>query len=137
MALRKGIKNAQKHGLYSQRISYAESEMIAALPVGEVDAEIAYQRALISRLAEVIENNGLKYGSKKALTSDTRATVKLLNETMRGLLAYIRRHSSQADNALEYQHELEAGKHLARIKRNVFRYLDPNRRKNPGTRLEP
>jgi len=125
----KGNRNAQKHGLYSRRISPDESAMIAAFSVGDVDGEIAYQRALINRLAEVLENNGLKPGSKRALSTDTRATVKLLNETMRGLLAYIRRHSSQADNAREYQQELEAGKHLARIKKNVFRYLEP-----PGTK---
>ena len=129
MTPRKGNKNAQKHGLYSRRITSDEMALIDSFPIGDVQGEIAYQRAVISRLAEVLENNGLKSGSRAELSSETRATVKLLNETMRGLLAYIRRHSSQVDDAKEYQHELDAGKHLARLKRNVFRYLEPTHRK--------
>ncbi len=127
MAGPKGNSNGRKHNIYSAHISREESALINAFPAGYVDNEIAYQRAVIGRLAAVLENNGLAYGSRDALSDDTRATVKLLNETLRGLLAYIRRHSSAAADAQAYKGELDAGKHLARLEKNVFKYLEAPR----------
>jgi hypothetical protein len=88
----RAYKSALKHGLYARRLSKEEIELIGALPILNIEGEIAYERAVIGRIAQVLENNGLAPGSTLALTDDTRGLVKLLNESMSRLLTYLRAH---------------------------------------------
>ncbi len=99
--------------------------MIGAVPVLNIEGEIGYQRALIARMGEILENNGLAAGSSQGLTEDTRNTLKLLNQTMEKLLSYVRVHNMLKGDLTEYREEIERGKMLGRERRHVFDYFQP------------
>jgi hypothetical protein len=114
-----------RHGLYAKRLSKDELSLIGAFAIGDLKGEIALQRALIGRLAQILEHNGLAPGSTRPLPQDTRETLKLLNQIMRDLLRFVHADSLQTDDLHLYQSQIEAGKRLARKRRNVFDYLEP------------
>ena len=64
----KGNKNALKHGLYANRFHDHELKRIEALPVKDIDGEIGYLRTVISRIALILEKNGLGYRSTQPLS---------------------------------------------------------------------
>ncbi len=115
-----GYKNALKHGLYTRRLTREEIEMIGAVPVLNIEGEIGYQRALIARMGEILENNGLAAGSSQGLTEDTRNTLKLLNQTMEKLLSYVRVHNMLKGDLTEYREEIERGKMIGRERRSCL-----------------
>jgi hypothetical protein len=125
MAGPKNSKSGIIHGLYAKRISRDEADLIGAFAIGDVQGEIALQRALIGRLAQVLEHNGLAPGSTRPLPEGTRETLKLLNQTMRDLLRFIHSHAVNADDLHLYQSQIESGKRLARKRHDVFNYLEP------------
>ena len=69
----RAYKSALKHGLYAAASRKEEIELIGALPILNIEGEIAYERAVIGRIAQVLENNGLAAGSSSGLTEE-RAT---------------------------------------------------------------
>ena len=79
MAAPKGNRNALKHGLYARRIHRDEATRIGNLPVTDVEGEIAYLRAVISRIALILEKNGLSYRSTRQL-SENNANIGLAIE---------------------------------------------------------
>jgi hypothetical protein len=118
-------KNALKHGLYARRLTKEEVQQLGAVPILNIDGEISYQRVMINRLGQILENNGLAAGSTGALSPDTRSTLKLLNETMSKLLAYLRLHNMLKGDLSEYREEIERGKMIGRERRHVFDYFKP------------
>ena len=118
-------KNALKHGLYARRLTKEEVELVGAVPILNIDGEIGYQRVMINRLGQILENNGLAAGSTDALSLDTRSTLKLLNETMSKLLSYLRLHDMLKGDLSEYRAEIELGKMIGRERRHVFDYFKP------------
>ena len=116
-------KAALKHGLYARRLTKKEIELIGVMPVLNIEGEIGYQRALIARIGEILENNGLAPGSSEGLTEDTRKTMKLLNDTMTKLLSYLRVHNMLKGDLTEYREEVERGKMIGRERRHVFDYF--------------
>ena len=125
MAGPKGSRRAATHGLYARRISKDEAALLGLNAIGDVEGEIALQRALIGRLAEILEHSGLAPGSRRPLSEDARDTLKLLNQTMRDLLRFVRAHYLQSDDSHLYLSQIESGKRLARKRRHVFSYLEP------------
>ncbi len=118
-------KGALKHGLYARRLTQDEIELIGPVPILNIDGEIAYQRAVINRLGQILENNGLAAESTEALTVETRSTVKLLNEALGRLLTYLRLHHMLKGDLTEFREEIEAGKMIGRRRRHVFDYFKP------------
>jgi hypothetical protein len=124
MSARRDLKNGLRHGLYAKRLSKDERDLITTQAVDSVEGEIALQRAMIARLSEVLENNGLGPGDQDALSEETRRTMKLLNESMSKLLQYVRVYSLQTKGLADPRREFEQGKHVARLSRDVFNYLE-------------
>ena len=118
-------KSALQHGLYARRLTRAEIKALNALPVLNIEGEIAYQRALINRIGQVLENNGLAADSTGLLNGDARSLVRLLNETSGRLLTFLRLHSTLKPELEELRAEIERGKQLGRQRRHVFDYLKP------------
>ena len=48
----RSLKASLKRSLYARRMTKDEIERIGAVPLLDIDGEIAYQRALIDRLAQ-------------------------------------------------------------------------------------
>jgi hypothetical protein len=119
----KASKSGIKHGLYAKRISKDEAALMALNAIGDVDGEIALQRALISRLAEILEHTGLAPGSTRLPSRESRETAKLLGQLMRDLLRFLRSHYLRNDESHLYQSQIESGKRLARKRIHVFDYL--------------
>ena len=118
-------KSAIKHSLYARRMTQDEIETIGALPVLNIDGEIAYQRAVINRLGQIIENNGLAADSTGALNADARSTIRLMQDAMARLLSYLRLHDMLKGDLTEYRAEIERGKMIARRRHHVFDYFKP------------
>ena len=118
-------KSAIKHSLYARRMTQDEIETIGALPVLNIDGEIAYQRAVINRLGQIIENNGLAADSTGALNADARSTIRLMQDAMARLLSYLRLHDMLKGDLTEYRAEIESGKMIARRRHHVFDYFKP------------
>ena len=116
-------KASLKHGLYARRMTQDEIETIGAIPILNIDGEIAYQRALINRLGQIIESNGLAADSTGVLSAETRSTIKLFNEAMTRLLSYLRMHDMLKGDLTEYRAEIERGKMIGRQRRHVFDYF--------------
>jgi hypothetical protein len=124
MSGHEGKKNAITHGLFAKRLSRDEKASLAAVAVEDVEGEIAMERALIARLLTILENNVLGPGDKDSLAEETRHTVKLVNEAMARLQGLLRLHSQEARRLKDPAREFEEGKHMARVHRNVYGYLD-------------
>ena len=116
--------SARTHGLYAKRLSKEEWGMIEALEVHEVQGEIAMQRALIARLAKILEKNGLGPRDQEALTEETRRTMKLMQSAMGELRHYIRLHTQESLRLDEPGKQIEEGKDMARKRLHVLEYLD-------------
>ncbi|WP_232341280.1 HGGxSTG domain-containing protein [Burkholderia pseudomallei] len=54
---RPGNQNARKHGLYSNRLTDDEKELVALMPVGTLDDEIRLARMLLMRTMEAEETD--------------------------------------------------------------------------------
>jgi hypothetical protein len=118
-------KSAIQHSLYARRMTQDEIEAIGAVPILNIDGEIAYQRAVINRLARIIENNGLAADSTGALNADARSTIKLLQDAMARLLSYLRLHNALQSDLTELRAEIERGKMIGRRRRHVDDYFRP------------
>ena len=55
-----GNKNALRHGLYAQRITEAEKNKMGLFGKKDLNGEIGYYRAICSRMARILEKNGLQ-----------------------------------------------------------------------------
>ena len=119
----RSAKSSLKKSLYGRRLSEEEIKAIGAMPVLDVDAEIGYQRALINRLGQILENNGLAPDSTGALSSETQTTIRLMNEAMGRLLTYLRLRDTLKNEAAELREEIERGKMIGRQRRHVFDYF--------------
>src|SRR5512143_1962092 len=123
MAVIRDSRATIKHGLYSKRLSKDEAKALGLFALDNIEGEIDLQRAVINRLAEILEHNGLGPGSREPLNDISRDTVKILNQSLRDLLRYVRVHAVQNSDEQLYLTQVEAGKRLARKRRNVFDYL--------------
>ncbi len=112
-----------RHGLYSGRLSRDESHALGLFALDDIEGEIDLQRAVIDRLAGILEHTGLAPGSRQPLNQDARDTVRLLHQGLRDLLRYVRVHSVQGDDPQVYLTQIEAGKRIARKQKDVFDYL--------------
>jgi hypothetical protein len=113
-----------RHGLYAQRITQDEQTVLDAQPVASLEGEIAYLRALIGRLALILERNGLAAGSTRQLSDDTRRTMAALDSAMSRLLKYVRQHALLSGQAGDYEALVESGKLMAREEMGVMRFLE-------------
>ncbi len=133
----RSAKSSLKKSLYGRRLSEDEIKALGAMPVLDVDAEIGYQRALINRLGQILENNGLAADSTAALSSETQTTIRLMNEAMGRLLTYLRLRDTLKDEAEELREEIERGKMIGRQRRHVFDYFAAPGAKRGESRVEP
>jgi hypothetical protein len=118
-------KSAIKHSLYARRMTQDEIESIGAVPILNLDGEIAYQRAVINRLGQILENNGLAADSTGALNAEARSTIRLMQDAMGRLLSYLRLHNALKADLTELRAEIERGKMIGRRRRHVFDYFTP------------
>ncbi len=116
-------KSALKHGLYARRLTKDEIKAIGAMPVLNIDGEIAYQRALINRLGQIIENNGLRADGTGLPGNEALAAIRLMNELMARLLTYLKFHDALKSDLADVRAEIERGKMLGRERRHVFDYF--------------
>ncbi len=119
------LKSKLTHGLYARRLTKEEVELLGAAPVLDIDGEIAYQRALINRLGQILENNGLAADSTGELSAESRGTIKLLNEVLGRLLTYLRMRNMLKGDLSEFREEIERGKMIGRIRMGVLDYFKP------------
>ncbi len=116
-------KTRIKKGLYARRLTPEETKTIAATPVLDGDGEIAYLRAMINRLGQIVECNGLAADSTEALSPETRSTVKLLHEALGRLQSYLRLRDALKLEEAELRAKIERGKMIARQRMHVFDYF--------------
>jgi hypothetical protein len=128
----RSLKASLKHGLYARGMTKDEIDRIGAVPLLNIDGEIAYQRAVIDRLAQIVEHNGLAYDSTGALSSETRSTIRLMNEAMGRLLTYLRLQNALKPDLEELRAEIERGKRIGRERRHVPDYLKPPEKGEEG-----
>ena len=119
----KGNRNALKHGLYARRIHRDEATRIGNLPVTDVEGEIAYTRAVISRIALILEKNGLSYRSTRQLSENSLKTLNSLDNALRTLLSYIRNHALLTGNLEEWEQEIDEARRLARLDMKIDEFF--------------
>jgi hypothetical protein len=119
----KATNPSLKHGLYAKRITTGEQQALDNAPVSSLAGEIDYLRAVIARLALILEKNGLAAGSTRLLSSETRKTLDTLSETMQRLLSFVRAHVLLSAGATDFESEIELGKSWARRKYGVYDYF--------------
>jgi hypothetical protein len=119
----KGNRNALKHGLYARRIHRDEAARIGSLPVVDIEGEIAYTRAVISRIALILEKNGLSYKSTRQLSGKSLKTLNSLDNALRTLLSYIRLHALLTGNLDEWEKEIDEAKRLARLDMKIHEFF--------------
>jgi DNA-binding MarR family transcriptional regulator len=119
----KGNRNALKHGLYARRIHREEAARIGSLPVVDIEGEIAYTRAVISRIALILEKNGLSYKSTRQLSGKSLKTLNSLDNALRTLLSYIRLHALLTGNLDEWEQEIDEARRLARLDMKIHEFF--------------
>lgn len=119
----KGNRNALKHGLYARRIHRDEAARIGSIPVTDVEGEIAYLRAVISRIALILEKNGLSYRSTRQLSGKSLKTLNSLDNALRTLLSYIRNHALLTGNLDEWEKEIDEARRLARLDMKIHEFF--------------
>jgi DNA-binding MarR family transcriptional regulator len=119
----KGNRNALKHGLYARRIHRDEAARIGSLPVVDIEGEIAYTRAVISRIALILEKNGLSYKSTRQLSGKSLKTLNSLDNALRTLLSYIRLHALLTGNLDEWEQEIDEARRLARLDMKIHEFF--------------
>lgn len=119
----KGNRNALKHGLYARRIHRDEAARIGSIPVKDVEGEIAYTRAVISRIALILEKNGLSYKSTRQLSGKSLKTLNSLDNALRTLLSYIRLHALLTGDLEEWEQEIDEARRLARLDMKIDEFF--------------
>jgi len=119
----KGNRNALKHGLYANRIHRHEAARIGNLPVTDVNGEIAYLRAVVSRIALILEKNGLSYRSITQLSGESLKTLSSLDNALRTLLSYIRFHALLTGDLEEWEQEIDEARRLARLDMKIDEFF--------------
>ena len=119
----KGNRNALKHGLYARRIHRDEAARIGSLPVVDIEGEIAYTRAVISRIALILEKNGLSYKSTRQLSGKSLKTLNSLDNALRTLLSCIRLHALLTGNLDEWEQEIDEARRLARLDMKIHEFF--------------
>ena len=119
----KGNRNALKHGLYARRIHRDEAARIGSIPVKDVEGEIAYTRAVISRIALILEKNGLSYKSTRQLSGKSLKTLNSLDNALRTLLSYIRLHALLTGDLEEWEKEIDEARRLARLDMKIDEFF--------------
>ena len=122
-----GNKNAFRHGLYAQRITLGEVQVLDTMKVTDIEGEIAYMRVVCGRIANILENNGLESNATEELNDDTLRTLGALDKTLTTLLTYVRQYSLQTGEMSDLEADIEEGKELARKELGVYDYLDPSK----------
>src|SRR5574338_1613748 len=82
-------KNALKHGLYAERISRRESNLLEGMRVTDIESEIAYMRVVCERIAHILENNGLDSNATKLLSEPALKMLSALDKAFGTLLTYV------------------------------------------------
>src|SRR3990167_1252105 len=121
----KGNKNALKHGLYAARISADEKKTLEGSDILDMQAEINYLRTVLSRMAKIVEKNGLSEKDEKALTDQTIKTVNSINAALVTLLNLITQQALLSGEMHDFEKQIEEGKFLARTRLDVYQYLTP------------
>lgn len=117
-----GNTNALKHGLWANRINKDEAKRLKAMPITNIEGEIAYLRIVTSRLALILEKNGFSYKSTTLPDEETIHALYTLNMTMGRLLTYVKTHALLSGDFDTYEREMEEAKRLARLDLNVNNY---------------
>jgi hypothetical protein len=100
-----GMPSSQRHqihGLYSKVITASEKAELSKIPVTSIEAEIAYLRTICSRLAKVVNENGLKHGAVKPVDDATIRTLNALDLKLNTLLRYVRTQAYLKGEPNEY-----------------------------------
>jgi len=116
------------HGLYAKVITKTESDEIARIQPTNIEGEIAYLRMICSRLATIVDANGLKEGAVRPLNDVTIRTLNALDLKLNTLLRYVRAQAYLTGEPSEYDRQIEEGEFLARKRRNVFNYLSAGKK---------
>ncbi len=116
-------ERARIHGLYSKLLSEDEQREMAEMSATEMEGEINYLRVVCGRLAQILNENGLKAGDLMPLTESTIRMLNALDLKLNTLLRYIRAYAYLNGAPTEYDRQIEEGEFLARKRRNVFNYL--------------
>ena len=124
-------QRARIHGLYSDTISAAESAELAKIQETDIHAEIAYLRTVCSRLAKIVNANGVDEGSLEPPNEATIRTLHALDRKLNTLLRYIRTLAYLKGELNEYDRQIEEGEFLARKARNVFNYFSTGKKAQP------
>ena len=123
----KGNKNAMKHGLYASRMTQDEMDILGGMKVTELESEIGYMRVVCGRIALILEHNGLESNATKLLSEGALRTLSALDKTLTTLMTYIRQYALLTGEMPDLEVDIETGKDLARIKHDVYRYLEPGK----------
>ncbi len=119
----KGNKNAFKHGLYAKRIKGEEKEAIDKLSYSDIQGEIAYLRIVCSRMANLLETNGLSEKDTKIPSDPAMKTLNSFTLALERLSNLIRIHALLNGDLKDFEKEIEEGKFLARTYFGVYDYL--------------
>jgi hypothetical protein len=111
------------HGLYTKVLTREEKAKIGKVRATNIRGEIQYLRVICSRLAKIVNENGLKAGEVKPLTDATLKTLNALDLKLNTLLRYVRTEAYLNGEPTEYDRQIEEGEFIARKRRNVFNYL--------------
>lgn len=122
------------HGLYAKILTKDEQGEIAKVPLTSIEGEIAYLRSACSRLARIVDENGLKAGDTEPLGDGALRTLRALDRKLNTLLRYIRTQAYLNGERSEYDRQIEEGEFLARKRRNVFNYLSTGKKTPKGHR---
>ncbi len=127
-------ERARIHGLYSKLVSEDEQREMAEMSATEMEGEINYLRVVCGRLAQILNENGLKAGDLMPLTESTIRMLNALDLKLNTLLRYIRAYAYLNGAPTEYDRQIEEGEFLARKRRNVFNYLSTGKASPAGHR---
>jgi len=138
MAKKKGgqpnNKNALKHGLWAKRGTTKDKRLFSNIPIKDIEGEVFYLKTLASRIAIILEENGLgnlddKLKDNIDIPLPTDDTIKLLyafDMIMRRLLTYTKTQVLFAGDLTALEKEIEEGRRLARLDMNVYSYFQYN-----------
>src|SRR5512138_1882085 len=116
-------QRTRTHGMYAQVITAAEEAQLAQMQPTNIEGEVAYLRVVCSRLAKIVNANGLRKGAKKPLDDRTLRMLNALDAKMNTLLRYVRTLAYLKGQPNEYEWKIEEGEFLARKRQDVFNYF--------------
>src|SRR5574338_1460242 len=94
-------KNAMKHGLYAERISKPEGNVLEGMKVTDIEGEIAYMRVMCARIARILEHNGLDSNATQPLGEEALKMLNTLDKTLTTLITYVRQYAFQTGEKSE------------------------------------